>query len=139
MGVGNAHGQPRLLRALQGVQPHSLVVGVQDADAGVCGQGLLHKAQIRLIMQRVKPRALVDVPAQTADLIVVVAGLFLIDDKIKLDFAAVDMPVVVHQHGLDPAAVHIADRMQHSYHKFPPLSVSVGAYVSFSAAARYSS
>ena len=118
MGVGNAHGQPRLFRALQGVQPHGLVVGVQDADAGVCGYGLLHKAQIRRVVQRVKPRALVDMPAQTADLVVVVAGLFLVDDKIKLDLFAVDMPVVVHQHGLDPAAVHIADRMQHSYHGY---------------------
>ena len=118
MGVGNAHGQPRLLRALQGVQPHGLIVGVQDADAGVCGYGLLHKAQIRRVVQRVKPRALVDMPAQTADLVVVVAGLFLVDDKIKLDLFAVDMPVVVHQHGLDPAAVHIADRMQHSYHGY---------------------
>lgn len=118
MGMGNAHLQPRLLRTLQGVQPHGLVVGVQDADAGVCGHGLLHKAQIRRVVQRVKPRALVDMPAQTADLIVVVAGLFLVDDKIELDFAAVDMPVIVHQHGLDPAAVHIADRMQHSYHRY---------------------
>ena len=57
-------------------------------------------------------------PAQTADLVIVVAGLFLVDDKIKLDLVAVDMPVVVHQHGLDPAAVHIADRMQHSYHGY---------------------
>ena len=114
MGMGNAHLQPRLLRTLQGVQPHGLVVGVQDADAGVCGHGLLHKAQIRRVVQRVKPRALVDMPAQTADLVVVVAGLFLVDDKIKLDLFAVDMPVVVHQHGLNSAAVHIADRMQHS-------------------------
>ena len=53
MGVGNAHLQPGLLRTLQGIKPHRLVVGVQDADAGVCGHGLLHKAQIRRVVQRV--------------------------------------------------------------------------------------
>ena len=53
MGVGNAHLQPGLLRPLQGIKPHRLVVGVQDADAGVCGHGLLHKAQIRRVVQRV--------------------------------------------------------------------------------------
>ena len=53
MGVGNAHLQPGLLRTLQGIKPHRLVVGVQDADAGICGHGLLHKAQIRRVVQRV--------------------------------------------------------------------------------------
>ena len=53
MGVGNAHLQPRLFGTLQGIKPHRLVVGVQDADTGVCGHGLLHKAQIRRVVQRV--------------------------------------------------------------------------------------
>ncbi len=38
----------------------------------------------------------------------------LINQEIKLYFAAVDMPIVVHHYGFNTAADHLADNLSHA-------------------------
>ena len=122
VGVGDAHRQARLFSAFQRKKLHGLVVGVQHLDLRVLGQQLLHRAQVGRVALRGYARALEDAPAQCADLVIKKAGLFLVDQKIELEPRAVQMPVIVHQHRLDAAPVHVADRLQDMDHEELPFS-----------------
>ena len=117
-------GHTRAFGALEGVFHHALVVCVQDFDVGVRPEQLLHKPHIRGEFPGRKAGADVDIAAQRADFVVIVARLRLVDKKVELDLAAVDAAVVVHQHGFNARTIHVADGMQNAYHFFPPSRAS---------------
>lgn len=99
-----------------------LIGSLASLGRRVLGQQLLHRAQIGRVALRGYARALEDAPAQCADLVIKKAGLFLVDQKIELELRAVQMPVIVHQHRLDAAPVHVADRLQDMDHEELPFS-----------------
>jgi hypothetical protein len=79
-------------------------------------QDILNEPLVPGIMQRIKARADEDPPAHAAYLLVIFSGGRLVGHKIELDQVSVDLPVIIHQHGLDPCPGHITDGMQNTKH-----------------------
>ena len=101
----------RTLRSAQGVIAHRLVVRMHNGNVGVGGEYLLHVSLIVGIVNGIQPGRDVDVPAHAAYLLVVVAGLRLVDKKVELQHIAVYPTVIVHEHRFNARSVHVADRM----------------------------
>ena len=68
----------------------------------------------------VQHRQVVDYPAQLPDLRPIIPVVGAVGQKIKLDFVSVHMPVIVHQHGFQPAPVHMGHDLQYFDHKTIP-------------------
>lgn len=113
----NTNLDPGVFCTVQSVQPHGLVVGMDDFDRRVLRNDILNKAQILRIVQGVQAGTLKNASAHAADLVIIIAGFWPVDDKIKLDLFAVHMPVVIHKHRFDTGTVHIADRVQNADHR----------------------
>ena len=79
-----------------------------------------HEPLIRVKARRTQAGAYEHPSAQGADLLVILPRNRFVREKIKLYEAPVNMPVVVHQHGLDAGPGHIADGLQDADHDFPP-------------------
>ena len=89
---------------------------VDDLNVGIPVQQIRHVPLVSGKMQRVKARADENPPAHAAYLLVIFSGCRFISQEVKLDLIPVDLPVIIHQHGLDSRARHIADGMQHTKH-----------------------
>ena len=114
--MGDAGFQPRFFRAVQRIQRHRLVVRVQNFDIRMLPHDGFHKPHILRVVDGVQPGAQINIPAQRANIVVIIARLGFVDQKVELHHITVDMAVIVHQHGFDACAVHVADRMQNPYH-----------------------
>ena len=78
--------------------------------------GLMKISDVLRKMQRVKAGAYKNASAHAADLLVIFPGHRFIGQEVKLDLTAVDLPVIIHQHGFNSRSRHIADGMQHTKH-----------------------
>ena len=119
--MGDPDPDPGVLGALQGIISHGFVMGVDYPDVGVAVQDIRNEPFVPGIMQRIKARADEDTPAHAAYLLVIFPGLRFVGQEIELELTAVDLPVIVHQHGLDTRPGHIAYGMQHTKHLFRSL------------------
>ena len=77
----------------------------------VCGENLPHIFYIAGIAYGIQAGGNVDVTAHAPYLLVVIAGLRLVREKIELQHVAVYPTIIIHEHRLNARSVHVADRM----------------------------
>ena len=105
----NADGNAVFLRAVQRVDHQRAVVRMEDLIFGMLGKELRHIRHVVFIAAVARRNE--QAAAECADLFVIIAGVRLILQKVKLHEIAVHVPIEVHQHRFDAAAIHIADRL----------------------------
>ena len=65
---------------------------------------------------------MIDFAAQGQDFFVIICVKFTVNQEIELNPVSWHVPVIVHQHRLDAAPVHVADRLQDMDHEELPFS-----------------
>ena len=109
----DTHGNPLPLRLTKRKIPKLGHVGVDDLIFGV---RLEKCAQLTLILRkvlRVNGAHAVYPAAEGFYLVVVCSTLLPMHEKVKLNFRSVDMPIIIHHHGLGTASVHDGKHVQH--------------------------
>lgn len=58
--------------------------------------------------------------AQRLDFFIIIRFKIPMDQKIELDVIPVNVTVVIHYHGFQPATAHVSHDMQNANHNGPP-------------------
>ena len=108
-------GKPRTFGFLQDDTAHTVLV---DMDDLVFRMRFKERTERFFIpgTKRVQRRQVIDRPAELLDFFAVVAVIVTVRQKIELHGSSVDPAVIIHQHGFEPAAVHVGDDLQYSDH-----------------------
>ena len=111
MRVGDAHGHARPGGRAQREDRERVDVGVDDGPTLVREQALQapHVSEEALVRRNHEHPA-----AERPDLLARHERGVLVHEEVELHAAPVDMPVVVHDHGLDAAAAHLAHNMRYA-------------------------
>ena len=124
MAVCNSHWNPALLCALQSHRTQAVLMHMNDP---IFRMGLKKALQISAISRapRDQPGHRIDSSAHAPDFRVIVRLKIPVNQKIKLYLCSVDMPVIIHQHGLQPPASHISHYLQYPDHSITPHAVCI--------------
>src|SRR3954452_16922660 len=87
-------------------------MAVNDVERTVLFQNATEPSAIGNTVRR--PGAWINRSSQGADLFVIAAGFFCMDEKIELISTAVDFTKNIHQPGLNTSSIHPADNVKNS-------------------------
>ena len=117
--VADTHGYPHPLCLLKGIQPQFGHMRVQDAVLRMLGKEHTDRPTIRPRRPGTNRHHAEDAPAQRFDLVLIGATFLPVYQKVKLHARAVDMAVIVHDHGLGAATIQNGEKIENAYRVLP--------------------